>query len=128
MTQINEGLKYTEEHEWVRIEENRGYIGISDYAQHNMGDIVFVEPPEVDSDVTAGGDFCVVESVKGANDVYSPMSGKVIEVNGELEDSPEKVNEDPYGSWIAVIELSDLSEADKLMDSAAYKEFCEGLK
>ena len=126
MTEIKEGLRYTEEHEWIRVEGNKGYVGISDYAQHNMGDIVFVELPEIDAEVTAGGDFCVVESVKGANDVYSPMSGKVIEANEDLEDSPEKVNEDPYGSWIAVIELSDPSEADKLMDHEAYKEFCEG--
>lgn len=125
MADIRDGLKYTKEHEWIKVEGNKGRIGISDYAQHAMGDIVFVELPEVGASVSAGGDFCVVESVKGANDVYSPASGKVVEVNEALEDSPEAINEDPFGSWIAVIEISDPSELDALMDSKAYGSFCD---
>ena len=125
MAEIRDGLKYTKEHEWIRVEDNKGYLGISDYAQHAMGDIVFVELPEVGASVSAGGDLCVVESVKGANDVYSPASGEVLEVNEALDDSPESINEDPYGSWIAVIEISDPSELDALMDSKAYSSFCD---
>lgn len=128
MAEIKAGLKYTKEHEWIKLEGEKGYVGISDYAQNAMGDIVFVELPEVGQDVSAGGDLCVVESVKGANDVYSPASGKIAEVNEDLEDSPEKINEDPYGSWIALVELSDLSELDGLMNEEAYRSYCEGLE
>nr|WP_321499672.1 glycine cleavage system protein GcvH [uncultured Dethiosulfovibrio sp.] len=125
MADIRDGLKYTKEHEWIRVEGNKGYVGISDYAQHAMGDIVFVELPEVGASVSAGGDFCVVESVKGANDIYSPASGEVVEVNEALEDSPEAINEDPYGSWIAAIKISDASELDALMDADGYRSFCD---
>ncbi|PIE54746.1 MAG: glycine cleavage system protein H [Dethiosulfovibrio peptidovorans] len=125
MAEIKDGLRYTKEHEWIKVEGGKGRVGISDYAQHAMGDIVFVELPEVGQDVSAGGDLCVVESVKGANDVYSPASGKVVEINEALDDSPEAINEDPYGSWIAVVELSNASEVDALMDPAAYKAFCD---
>ncbi len=127
MAEIKDGLRYTKEHEWIKVEGNKGRVGISDYAQHAMGDIVFVELPEIGQEVTAGGDLCVVESVKGANDVYSPASGKVVEVNEALDDSPEAINEDAYGSWIAVVELSNASEVDALMDPAAYKAFCDSL-
>ncbi|HEY8422960.1 MAG TPA: glycine cleavage system protein GcvH [Thermoclostridium sp.] len=119
------GLKYSEDHEWVRVEGNKAYIGITDHAQHSLGDIVFVEIPEVGTELKSGDVLSVVESVKAASDVYSPVSGTIIEVNGELADSPEKINEDPYRSWIAVIEMSDISELDELMDEHEYERFCQ---
>jgi len=120
-----EGLKYSEEHEWVRVEGKKAYIGITDHAQQSLGDIVFVEIPEIGVELSRGDVLCVVESVKAASDVYTPVSGKVIEVNEELADNPEKINEDPYGSWIAVIEMSDVSETDQLMDMNDYERFCQ---
>jgi len=122
---VLDGLKYSAEHEWIKIDGNKAYIGITDYAQHSLGDIVFVEIPEVGSELNKGDVLSVVESVKAASDVYAPVSGKVAEVNEELADSPEKINEDPYESWIAVIEMSDLSEAEELMDAREYKRFCQ---
>jgi len=119
------GLKYSEDHEWVRVEGNKAYIGITDHAQHSLGDIVFVEIPEVGTELKSGDVLSVVESVKAASDVYSPVSGTIIEVNEELADSPEKINEDPYRSWIAVIEMSDISELDELMDEHEYERFCQ---
>jgi len=120
-----EGLKYSEEHEWVRVEGKKAYIGITDHAQQSLGDIVFVEIPEIGVELSRGDVLSVVESVKAASDVYTPVSGKVIEVNEELADNPEKINEDPYGSWIAVIEMSDVSETDQLMDMNDYERFCQ---
>ena len=128
MAKVLKGLKYTENHEWAKIEGKTMKVGVTDYAQHAMGDIVYVELPDKGTDFKAGGDLCVVESVKGANDVYSPLSGKVTEVNSELEDSPELINSDPYGSWIAEMELSDPSEGDKLLDGEAYEKLCEKLE
>ena len=122
---VLDGLKYSAEHEWIKIDGNKAYIGITDYAQHSLGDIVFVEIPEVGSELNKGDVLSVVESVKAASDVYAPVSGKVAEVNEELADSPEKINEDPYESWIAVIEMSDLSEAAELMDAREYERFCQ---
>ncbi|NLX77962.1 MAG: glycine cleavage system protein GcvH [Clostridiaceae bacterium] len=122
---VLDGLKYSAEHEWIKIDGNKAYIGITDYAQHSLGDIVFVEIPEVGSELNKGDVLSVVESVKAASDVYAPVSGKVAEVNEELADSPEKINEDPYESWIAVIEMSDLSEAEELMDAREYERFCQ---
>ena len=121
---IEKGLKYSKDHEWVKVEGNKAYIGISDFAQNALGDIVYVELPEVGTSLKAGDTLGVVESVKAASDVYTPVSGKVLEVNQELSSSPEKVNTSPYEAWIAIIELEDLSELDNLMDEQQYQEFC----
>ena len=128
MAKVSKDRKYTENHEWAKIEGTTMKVGVTDYAQHAMGDIVYVELPDTGADFRAGEDLCVIESVKGANDVYSPLSGKVTEVNSELEDSPELINSDPYGSWIAEMELSDPSEGDKLLDGEAYEKLCEKLE
>ncbi|WP_078555686.1 glycine cleavage system protein GcvH [Bacillus alkalicellulosilyticus] len=115
-------LKYSEEHEWVKIEDGKVRIGITDFAQSELGDIVFVELPEVGDDITADEPFGSVESVKTVSELYAPISGKVVEVNEDLDDSPEFVNESPYEkAWMIVIEPSDLSEADKLMSVDEYK-------
>lgn len=121
---IEKGLKYSKEHEWVRVEGNRVYIGITDYAQNALGDVVFVELPETGADLEAGDTLGVVESVKAASDIYTPVSGTVVEVNDELSESPEKINESPYEAWIAVIELNDFSQLDDLMDEYEYEQFC----
>lgn len=123
MSKIVDGLFYSEDHDWVKVEGGVATIGISDEAQHQLGEIVYVELPDVDSEVSVGDDYGVVESVKAASDLHAPVSGKVIEVNEDLDDNPAAVNEDPYGSWIAKIELSDESEVEKLMDAKAYEEF-----
>ncbi|MBQ3625007.1 MAG: glycine cleavage system protein GcvH [Prevotella sp.] len=124
MAKFIEGLYYSESHEFVRVEGEFGYVGITDYAQHALGNIVYVDMPEVDDDVEAGEDFGAVESVKAASDLTSPVSGKVVEVNEALEDTPELVNQDAFGNWIIKVELSDKSELDNLMDAKAYEEFC----
>lgn len=119
---IPKELKYSKDHEWVRIEGEKVIIGIDDYAQSQLGDVVFVELPEVGSVVACGDSFSVVESVKAVSDIYAPVSGKIIEVNEVLADTPECINEDPYGEgWIVVIELENASEVDNLMDSEAYQ-------
>lgn len=125
MRKVIEGLYYSESHEYVKVEGNYGFIGITDYAQHALGNVVYVDLPEVDELVTAGEEFGAVESVKAASDLNAPVSGTIIEVNDALEDKPELVNEDPYGNWIIKVELSDKSELDALMDAEAYAEFCE---
>ena len=123
MSKIIEGLLYSESHEWVRKEGNIAVIGVSDYAQKEMGDITYVDLPEVGDEFSAGEEFGALESVKASSDLYCPVSGKVVEVNSELEDAPEKVNEDAFGSWIIKVEISDESALDSLMDAAAYKTF-----
>ncbi|MBQ7878404.1 MAG: glycine cleavage system protein GcvH [Bacteroidaceae bacterium] len=123
MSKIVEGLFYAESHEYVKIEGEFGYVGITDYAQHELGNVVYVDMPDVDDEVEAGEDFGAVESVKAASDLISPVSGTVVEVNEALNDSPELVNADPYANWIIKVQLSDASEAQKLMDAAAYKAF-----
>ena len=123
MANVVEGLLYTETHEWVKLEGEKAWVGVTDFAQHAMGDVVYVELPEVGKKVASGEDLCVVESVKGANEVYSPLSGEVAEVNSALEDSPELVNSDAYGSWLVVLKISDPSEAGRLMSWEAYKKF-----
>ncbi|MBR5510834.1 MAG: glycine cleavage system protein GcvH [Bacteroidaceae bacterium] len=123
MSKIIDGLFYAESHEYVKIEGEYGYVGITDYAQHELGNVVYVDMPEVDDEVTAGEDFGAVESVKAASDLISPVSGVVVEVNEALNDSPELVNADPYENWIIKVQLSDASETENLMDAAAYKEF-----
>lgn len=121
-------LKFTEDHEWVLLEENVATIGVSNYAQEQLGDVVFVEIPEVGSNLSKGDELAVVESVKAASEVYSPVSGAVIAVNGDLEESPTLVNEDPNGAgWFVKIEVSDPTEIDELMDEAVYKTYVEGL-
>ena len=121
---IAEGLKYSKDHEWVRVEGDTAYVGITDYAQHNLGEIVYVELPAVGASVSAGDVLGAVDSVKSASDIYTPVSGEVLQVNESLSDTPEKVNADAYASWIAALKLSDPSELDGLMDAAAYKEHC----
>ena len=128
MTKIPQDLRYTRDHEWIRIDGTSGVMGITDYAQHAMGDIVYVELPEVGRQVKAGEDFIVVESVKGANDVFSPVSGKVAEVNEDLDGAPELLNEDPYANWLVKLELSDSKEMDSLLDPAAYAKLVEELE
>lgn len=123
MSTILEGLRYAESHEYVKVEGEYGYIGITDYAQHELGNVVYVDMPDTGDEVTAGEDFGAVESVKAASDLISPVSGEVEEVNDALADSPELINSDPYTNWIIKVKLSDPSEVSKLMDAAAYKSF-----
>ena len=125
MAKVMEGLYYSESHEYVRVEGNTGFIGISDYAQHALGNVVYVDMPEVDDEVSAGEEFGAVESVKAASDLISPVTGVVVEVNEALEDQPELINAAPYANWIIKVELSDMSDLDNLMDAKAYAAFCE---
>ena len=125
MFKVIEGLKYSKEHEWVKVEGEKAYIGITDYAQKSLGEIVYVELPEKASVLSEGGTLGVVESVKAASDIYTPVSGTVADINEELLDSPGNVNTNPYESWIAVIELGDVNELDTLMDAGEYEKFCE---
>ncbi|RMF89648.1 MAG: glycine cleavage system protein GcvH [Nitrospinota bacterium] len=119
-------LKYTKEHEWARIEDGRATIGITDYAQDQLGDVVYVELPAVGSTVTQMNTFGVVESVKSVSDLYAPLSGKVVAVNQKLEDQPELVNSDPYGDgWMLVVEISNPSEIDNLLSAEAYRQYLE---
>ena len=125
MAKVIEGLYYSESHEYVRVEGDFGFIGITDYAQNALGNVVYVDMPDVDDEVEAGEEFGAVESVKAASDLYSPVSGTVVEVNEALEDQPELINQDAFENWIIKVELSDKSELDALMDSKAYEEFCK---
>ena len=125
MAKVIEGLYYAESHEYVKVEGEFGYIGITDYAQNALGNIVYVDMPDTDDEVEAGEDFGAVESVKAASDLTSPVSGTVVEVNEALEDTPEIINQDAFANWIIKVELSDQTELDNLMDAAAYAEFCE---
>lgn len=121
---MSENLLYTKEHEWVKFEGKKAYIGITDYAQSSLGDIVFVELPEIGAELKAGDVIGTVESVKTVSDVYSPVTGKVMDTNGALEDDPSMVNSDAEKSWIAVLE-TDGCAAEGLMNVADYKKFCE---
>ena len=125
MAKVIEGLYYSESHEYVRVEGDFGFIGITDYAQNALGNVVYVDMPEVDDEVEAGEEFGAVESVKAASDLYSPVTGTVVEINEALDDQPELINEDAFENWIIKVQLSDKSELDALMDAAAYKAFCE---
>jgi glycine cleavage system H protein len=121
-------LRYTKDHEWIRVENGIGTLGISDHAQQQLGDIVYVELPEVGREVKQGEQLAVVESVKAASEVYAPASGRVVEVNTALIEKPELVNQDPEGQgWFARIELADPSELDQLMDAESYRDFLETL-
>ena len=118
---IPKELKYSKDHEWVRVKGNTAVVGITDFAQSQLGDVVFVELPELDGQVTVGSGFSVVESVKAVSDIYAPVTGKVSKINDALADTPEVVNEDPYGAgWIAVIEVTDPASLNELLDSEAY--------
>jgi glycine cleavage system H protein len=122
-------IRYTDQHEWVRVDGDIATIGITDYAQEQLGDVVFVELPEIGKELAAGDEAAVVESVKAASEVYSPVSGEVVDVNGEIETTPAGVNEDAMGDgWFVKLRLSDPAELDKLMDEAAYNEFVESLQ
>lgn len=121
-----EDLKYTEEHEWALLEGDLVTIGITDFAQEQLGDVVFVELPEVGERVEAGKAFGVVESVKAVSDVYAPITGEIVEVNGDLPDAPETVNNSPYeDGWMVRIKPDNASDLDEMMDAAAYQEFIE---
>jgi glycine cleavage system H protein len=115
--------RYTREHEWISVEGNMGSIGITDYAQNSLGDIVYVDAPKVGDAVAANATFGSVESVKAVSDLYSPVSGKVTAVNEELKTAPDKINQDAHGTWIIKVELSDTGELAKLLDAAAYEAF-----
>jgi glycine cleavage system H protein len=124
--EIPKGLRYSREHEWVAVEDNIATIGITDYAQEQLGDVVYVELPEVGASVTKDEPFGVVESVKAVSDIFAPVSGTVTEMNGPLADSPETVNDDPYGdAWMICVEMSDPGELEDLMSAAEYKTFVE---
>ena len=127
MSEVKQGLYYTESHEYVRVEGDCGYLGITDYAQQQLGNIVYVDMPEVDDEVTAGEEFGAVESVKAASDLNSPVTGTVEEVNEALEDHPELINKDAFGNWIMKVKLADKSELDSLMNADAYDKYCQGL-
>jgi glycine cleavage system H protein len=125
---VDPGCRYTQEHEWVRVEGDEGLIGLTDYAQEQLSDIVYVELPEVGDDFETGDIFATVESVKAASDVYMPVGGEILEINEELEDSPELVNQDPYGdAWFVRIAIADPADLDNLMDAQAYKAFVDSL-
>lgn len=125
MAKVIEGLYYSESHEYVRVEGEYGYVGITDYAQHQLGNVVYVDMPEVDDDVTAGEEFGAVESVKAASDLISPVSGTVVEINEVLEDEPEQINKDAFANWIIKVKLSDASELKGLMSASQYEEICK---
>jgi glycine cleavage system H protein len=119
---VPDDLRYTADHEWVRIEGDRAYVGITDYAQDALGDIVFVQLPELGTAVDGGASVSEVESTKSVSDIYAPVGGTVVEVNTELADAPQRLNEDPYGEgWICVIEVSDPSATASLLDAEAYR-------
>ena len=125
MSKTVAGLRYSESHEWVSVDGNIATIGITDYAQHALGNLSYVDMPEEGDEVVKGEEFGAVESVKAASDLYSPVSGKVTEINSDLEDAPERLNVHPYANWIIKVEMSYLSELEDLMDDAAYISFCE---
>lgn len=125
MSKVLDNVRYAESHEWVRIDGEFAFVGISDYAQHALGNIVYVDMPEVGDEVTQGEEFGAVESVKAASDLISPISGEVVEINEALEDEPELVNNDAYENWIMKVKYSDASEVENLLEAEAYAKFCE---
>lgn len=125
MAKVIDGLYYAKSHEYVKVDGEYAYIGITDYAQNALGNVVYVDMPEVDDEVEAGEDFGAVESVKAASDLIAPVSGTVVEVNEALEDTPELINQDAFANWIIKVEMSDKTELDNLMDAAAYDEMCK---
>ena len=125
MSKLIEGLKYSETHEWVKVEGDIATVGVTDFAQSEMGDITYVDMPEVDDEVSKDEEFGALESVKASSDLVCPVSGTVVENNAALEDAPELINKDPYENWIIKVKMSDPSELDALMDAAAYKAMIE---
>ena len=125
MSKVLNDVRYADSHEWVKIEGEFAFVGISDYAQHALGNIVYVDMPEVGDEVTQGEEFGAVESVKAASDLISPISGEVVEINEALEDAPELVNEDAYENWIIKVKFTDAAELDNLLDAEAYAKICE---
>lgn len=125
MAKTMEGLYYSESHEYVKIEGEYGYVGITDYAQEQLGNVVYVDMPETDDEVTAGEEFGAVESVKAASDLISPVSGTVVEINEALEDEPELINKDAFANWIMKVQLSDPSEVENLLNADAYQNICK---
>lgn len=125
MAKVIEGLYYSESHEYVRVEGEYGFIGITDYAQEQLGNVVYVDMPEPGDEVTAGEEFGAVESVKAASDLMSPVSGEVVEINQSLEDQPELINQDAFTNWILKVKLADTTELDALMDATTYNETCK---
>lgn len=123
MSLVPAELKYTESHEWIKEEGELMVVGLTDYAQEQLGDLVFVNLPEEDDDATAGEAFADVESVKAVSDVFSPVSGTIAEVNEDLLDEPQKINEDPYGAWL--VKIGEVSDTEKLLTAAEYEAFCE---
>ena len=125
-TEVPDDVRYAPSHEWARIDDEVVTVGISDFAQQSLGDVVYVELPQVGDEVSAGTEACVVESVKAAADVYAPVSGTVVAVNETLEESPEMVNQDPYGDgWFFKVEPTDVEELDDLLDADGYEQHCE---
>ena len=125
MENCKDNLLYTPDHDWVRVEGNKAYVGLTNYAQHHLGSMVYAEAPEVDTEVTKGESYGVVESVKAASDLNAPVSGTVVEVNEEVVDAPEKLNEDPWTNWFVAIELSDVAELDGLLNAADYQKLLD---
>ena len=125
MAKVIEGLYYSESHEYVKVEGEYGYIGITDYAQHELGNVVYVDMPEVDDEVSAGEEFGAVESVKAASDLNSPLSGTVVEVNSALEDEPELLNSDAFGNWIIKVRIENPDELQSLMSASEYEAICK---
>jgi glycine cleavage system H protein len=125
MSKILDELLYSESHEWVKVDGNIAIIGVSDFAQAEMGDITYVDVPAEGDTVTKEEDFGALESVKASSELYAPVSGEVVAVNAELEDKPELINEDPYGAWIIKVEMSDKSELESLLSAAAYAEIAK---
>lgn len=125
MAKLIEGLYYSESHEFVKVEGEFGYVGITDYAQEQPGNVVYVDMPEEGDTVTAGEEFGAVESVKAASDLLSPVSGEVVEVNAALEDNPELINSDAFATWIIKVKLTDMAELEALMSAADYRKLCE---
>lgn len=125
MSKVIEGLLYSESHEWVKVDGNVAIIGVSDFAQSEMGDITYVDMPDVSDQVAKEEDFGALESVKASSELYAPVSGTVVAVNSELEDKPELINEDAYAAWIIKVEMSDPSELESLLNSAAYSEIAK---
>lgn len=125
MAKLIEGLYYSDSHEFVKVEGEFGYIGITDYAQEQLGNVVYVDMPEEGDSVTAGEEFGAVESVKAASDLLSPVSGEVVEVNVALEDNPELINSDAFANWIIKVKLTNMAELDELLSAADYSKICE---
>ena len=125
MAKLIEGLYYSDSHEFVKVEGEFGYVGIADYAQEQLGNVVYVDMPEEGDSVTAGEEFGAVESVKAASDLLSPVSGEVVEVNAALEDNPELINSDAFANWIIKVKLTNMAELDELLSAADYSKICE---